>query len=676
MLTRRRARTIEAEAASEQTPSVSRSQAQLHPAAAPTLGRAFAYLASSAALSRGAPFLVNIAVARRLTPTQLGVPTVHFALVRAAMRSGTCAPVLTAHACVLQISTLVLTVREGFRRACLRSDADAADASALGWLVVPSGAVAAAVVAVSLRCKLPEAAAGTAYGAALGGVCAAGAYKLHPATRASCQCSAAPDARTATAFIEICAEPFHLTAMRRGAFGVRAAAETVSAFARALVTAWLLLAPPTFATQLPTELRFAAAQCAGSAGLLAVYAAFALAAPPAAWPGLPRLVSRASLCLLLDFSAQAAWKLVLAEGDKAVLLAWRAPDTTGVYGLASNLGGLVARILLQPLEEAAFATFVESAVAGGTRAAQHALAVLLRLLVLVRHASGHSLTLGKLVTRFRAGKPLLRPGGAFVLFLRTALRIRRCLGRCSRRRADAGCICSAAATSRTERRVGGIHCCAHDAQPAARRQFDAVSSDRSSGGHRGGVQAPPGRGSAGAWHWNRHGGAHRDVVPFCRFFAVSRSRRGPRPRCGSLSGNKVRTWRLPCDASKLGVKLIDRLNTGRCLCCCAAAPPALQATERCAARAPLRQPRRVTLPSAVQLPSWWVPPCVPGSELLSRTQRLCSLVLVMLARRVARGVRGNVGDALARCFARCSCCALRRVRREAFARNVRRSLFC
>ena len=48
----------------------------------PSLGRALRFFAASALLSRGVPFLLNVAVARRLAPAELGVPTVHFALVR------------------------------------------------------------------------------------------------------------------------------------------------------------------------------------------------------------------------------------------------------------------------------------------------------------------------------------------------------------------------------------------------------------------------------------------------------------------------------------------------------------------------------------------------------------------------------------------------------------------
>ena len=53
----------------------------------PSLGRALRFFAASAALSRGVPFLLNVAVARRLTPAELGVPTVHFALVRSGTRT-------------------------------------------------------------------------------------------------------------------------------------------------------------------------------------------------------------------------------------------------------------------------------------------------------------------------------------------------------------------------------------------------------------------------------------------------------------------------------------------------------------------------------------------------------------------------------------------------------------
>lgn len=184
--------------------------------------------------------------------------------------------------------------------------------------------------------------------------------------------------------MELCAEPFHLSATRNGALAVRLVAETASTCCKAGVTAWLLLAPPPRWRALPVELCFAAAQGAGAVALLAAYVAGAAAQPRAVWPGAPRAPDRQILLLLRDFSAQAVWKLALAEGDKAALLTQGAPVATGVYGLATNLGGLAARLVLQPLEEAAFCAFAAGSTSAGRRRAHDALHILLRVLLLVR----------------------------------------------------------------------------------------------------------------------------------------------------------------------------------------------------------------------------------------------------------------------------------------------------
>ena len=57
------------------------------------------------------------------------------------------------------------------------------------------------------------------------------------------------------------------------------------------------------------------------------------------------------------FTFQAAGKLVLAEGSKAVLAMVTSEDVQGVYGLVNNLGSLVVRTLFQPFEELVFVTF-------------------------------------------------------------------------------------------------------------------------------------------------------------------------------------------------------------------------------------------------------------------------------------------------------------------------------
>ena len=61
------------------------------------------------------------------------------------------------------------------------------------------------------------------------------------------------------------------------------------------------------------------------------------------------------------FSLQSVEKHVLAEGEKLVLAIFQSGYDQGVYGLVSNLGSLVVRIVFQPFEEAAFTAFSHSA---------------------------------------------------------------------------------------------------------------------------------------------------------------------------------------------------------------------------------------------------------------------------------------------------------------------------
>jgi len=327
-----------------------------------------------------------------------------------------------------QVSTAVLTVREGFRRACLRHDAAAA--LAVGWLAVPAGAAVALLVAAATRVAL-GAEASSPYGTAVAVVCAAGACGAacaHAAgvlPRGSRVCGRA-------AFVELCAEPFHLAATRSGALAVRLVAETASTCCRAGVTAWLLLAPPRRWPALPVVLCFAAAQVAGAVTLLLAYLAGAAAQPRSVWPGAPTAPDRQTLLLLRDFSAQAVWKLALAEGDKAVLLTRSAPVATGVFGLATNLGGLVARLVLQPLEEAAFCAFAAGSADSRRRTALEALRALLRALLLVRRVVHRAFCAKCLawapLTRVFAGGVVLRVRRPVLRVSGVACRVWRALG--------------------------------------------------------------------------------------------------------------------------------------------------------------------------------------------------------------------------------------------------------
>jgi len=94
------------------------------------------------------------------------------------------------------------------------------------------------------------------------------------------------------------------------------------------------------------------------AELPAVMAA-ALGAPGTAFAPAPATVELLRLCG--EFSLQAAEKLLLAEGSKMVLASVESSYNQGVYGMVSNLGSLVVRLLFQPFEEGAFTAFVVGA---------------------------------------------------------------------------------------------------------------------------------------------------------------------------------------------------------------------------------------------------------------------------------------------------------------------------
>ncbi|KAK3251439.1 hypothetical protein CYMTET_39218 [Cymbomonas tetramitiformis] len=103
--------------------------------------QSFAYIMGAQILARLVPFAINTLVARRMTPRDLGVSTVHFSLAL----------------------TVVLTSREGFRRACLRgSDVSWTEQVRLGLpshreavavasLCIPLGVLLSALVAATAQ---------------------------------------------------------------------------------------------------------------------------------------------------------------------------------------------------------------------------------------------------------------------------------------------------------------------------------------------------------------------------------------------------------------------------------------------------------------------------------------------------------------------------------------------
>jgi len=64
-----------------------------------------------------------------------------------------------------------------------------------------------------------------------------------------------------------------------------------------------------------------------------------------------RNLDPASLRLIGIFSAQSLFKHLLTEGDRIVLTLLGSSYDRGVYGMASSIGGIASRMLLQPVEE-------------------------------------------------------------------------------------------------------------------------------------------------------------------------------------------------------------------------------------------------------------------------------------------------------------------------------------
>lgn len=126
-------------------------------------------------------------MARQLTPEEFGVPTVHFYL----------------------LSTVILTTREGFRRALMR-DSVSDTSLRYAWFVLPIGGFLSIAVPVGVLWTQNISTA-EPYGLAL-------AYY------------------GVAAFIELCAEPYYIRAMRFSAFKLRLIAESISTVVRSVLT--------------------------------------------------------------------------------------------------------------------------------------------------------------------------------------------------------------------------------------------------------------------------------------------------------------------------------------------------------------------------------------------------------------------------------------------------------
>ncbi|CAE7396721.1 RFT1 [Symbiodinium natans] len=301
---------------------------------------------STQILSRAVTFVLNVLVARLASPEAYGVGYVSLQL----------------------LSNLILfAAKEGFRKVALRAAPQGAEepdealqsqsSANLGWCGFASGAVAAGPLAFYWLRSAPASASWSYQGAVL---------------------------LTAVASVlEGVAEPFVIRALAAQEFQRRAAGEAGAILARTFGMLFLTLA---FGD---VPLAFGASQLLFATVWLAWLA----------WPCVmgekehlwqPSLLAGGALvlphhwALLVEFAGMVLLKLALTEGEKMLLLVLFTEQDWGVFGLVSNLGSIILRLLFAPIEEIAYSVFS----AAGPNNSRDAQTTMLRALLLLQGGVG------------------------------------------------------------------------------------------------------------------------------------------------------------------------------------------------------------------------------------------------------------------------------------------------
>ncbi|KAL0930202.1 oligosaccharide translocation protein RFT1 [Colletotrichum truncatum] len=170
------------------------------------------------------------------------------------------------------------------------------------------------------------------------------------------------------AVLELLSEPCFVLMQSRLQFGTRASAESIATFLRCIVTfgtaLWASRAGIEFGV-----LPFAVGQLSYGASLLLVYLCsgirlsntdgFSLL-PRSLGSGKEYVASyfyRPTVSLATSMMAQSVVKHVLTQGDTFLVSILSTPKSQGVYALANNYGGLLARLVFQPIEESSRSYF-------------------------------------------------------------------------------------------------------------------------------------------------------------------------------------------------------------------------------------------------------------------------------------------------------------------------------
>lgn len=171
------------------------------------------------------------------------------------------------------------------------------------------------------------------------------------------------------AMVELLSEPCFVLMQMRLQFGTRAAAESIATFLRCIV----VFGSAVWASKQQKDvgvLPFALGQMTYGASLLLVYlvSGYQLASK-IGFSILPKSVptkdgrfwgsyfDRQTMSLAGSMMAQSVVKHLLTQGDTFLVSLLATAEVQGAYALANNYGGLLARLLFQPVEESSRSYF-------------------------------------------------------------------------------------------------------------------------------------------------------------------------------------------------------------------------------------------------------------------------------------------------------------------------------
>lgn len=175
----------------------------------------------------------------------------------------------------------------------------------------------------------------------------------------------------AATLVELLAEPAFVIIQQKSLYKVRARAETSAAMARCF-SACLVALLGNRRSLAPSILPFAVGQAFYAIVLLALYflpgiqlsrtEKFSLIPRPITLPSTEqtyyiKLFHKPILSLATTLYMQSIFKLLLTQGDALILSFLSSLADQGAFALASNYGGLLARLIFQPVEESSRNTF-------------------------------------------------------------------------------------------------------------------------------------------------------------------------------------------------------------------------------------------------------------------------------------------------------------------------------